>query len=110
MEKRVRYAGFDGRLYPMTKHCFREKIFYGALIDIGMLEGHWNNGRIVFHTSQHLTPHSTRHTFASLSVAAGVQPERLQRIIGHSSFRTTAEIYVHVDNEALISEMDKLVK
>ncbi|MBQ9898658.1 MAG: hypothetical protein IJM44_04280 [Ruminococcus sp.] len=49
-------------------------------------------------------------TFASLSAAAGVQPENLQKIIGHASFSTTAEVYIHQDVATLIDEMRKINK
>lgn len=100
-----------GRLFPMTEHTFRNKVFYTTLIRLGMLDAHISkNGAVIFHTKRHLTPHSTRHTFASLSVAAGMQPERLQKIIGHASYRTTADYYVHIEKSALTKEMGKLVK
>lgn len=107
----VQRAAPDGRLFPMTEHTFRAKIFYAALIKLGMVDAHIDEkGAVVFHNKRHLTPHSTRHTFASLSVAAGMQPERLQKIIGHASYRTTADYYVHIDCSALISEMGKLTR
>lgn len=43
------------------------------------------------------TPHSCRHTFASMMAKADVRPEVLQRILGHSDYSTTANIYVHQD-------------
>ena len=95
----------------MTVHTFRSKVFYATLIRLGMVDAHIDEKcAVIFHTERHLTPHSTRHTFASLSVAAGMRPERLQHIIGHASFKTTADYYVHVDSGALISEMGKLVR
>ena len=107
----VRNAPLNGRLFNMTEHTFRTKVFYETLIKLGMLDAEIDHkGTVIFHSENHLTPHCTRHTFASLSVAAGMQPERLQRIIGHVSFRTTADYYVHVDRGALISEMSKLVR
>ena len=57
-----------------------------------------------------LTPHSTRHTFASLSSAAGLRPENLQKIIGHANFSTTAQVYIHQDIDTLLHEMGKLKK
>lgn len=43
------------------------------------------------------TPHSCRHTFASMMAKADVRPEVLQKILGHSDYATTANIYVHKD-------------
>ena len=76
------------------------------------------NGRIkpgtgkiwIFPDKNHLTPHSTRHTFASLSASAGMRPENLQKIIGHADYSTTADIYIHKDISELIGEMSKLRK
>ncbi len=64
----------------------------------------------IFPDNNHLTPHSTRHTFASLSAEAGMRPEALQKIIGHADYSTTAEVYIHKDISELIAEMSKLQK
>jgi integrase len=84
------------RLYSVSPQHFREKYFYPALNVAGITEKY--------------TPHSTRHTFASLSAEAGMRPENLQKIIGHADFSTTANIYVHQDIDALKNEMAKLKK
>ncbi len=48
-----------------------------------------------------LSPHSTRHTFASLISRAGANTKSIQMLIGHSDYSTTANIYTHVDLEEL---------
>ena len=53
-----------------------------------------------------LTPHAARHTYASWAVSQGMQPEVLQKILGHAKYSTTAEIYVHSDLEKLIQAVD----
>ena len=55
-----------------------------------------------------LTPHSTRHTFASLAVRAGVEPKVLQKLIGHAHYSTTADIYVHDNIKQLKDGISKL--
>ncbi len=55
-----------------------------------------------------MTPHSTRHTFASLAVEAGIRPEFLQPIIGHANYATTINIYHHSNIGGLRAEMQKL--
>lgn len=52
------------------------------------------------------TPHSTRHTFASWAARSGMQPEVLQKILGHSNYTTTAEIYVHSNIEQIIDAVE----
>ena len=95
-------------------NTFRNVIFYDCLIDLGMLKARklrkCASSSYEFLENPHLTPHSTRHTYASLSASAGMRPEVLQRLIGHADFNTTANIYVHSDIEQLKNEMNKLKK
>lgn len=85
----------SGKLFPMRRERFREDIFDDAL-------------EAAHIDPEGLTPHSTRHTFASLSSAAGIKPESLQKIIGHANYATTAEVYIHQDITKLIEEMRKI--
>ena len=52
------------------------------------------------------SPHATRHTFASWAVKKSMQPEILQKILGHANYSTTAEIYIHSDAEQLIKAVE----
>ena len=54
------------------------------------------------------TPHSTRHTYASMAVKAGVRPELLQKILGHADYGTTANEYVHSDIDSLVEAAEKI--
>ena len=101
------------RLFPMDEKQFRHTYFYQPLSELGMIDGQLRKGTgnsWVFPDKHHLTPHSTRHTFASLSSSAGMRPENLQKIIGHADYSTTAGIYIHKDISELIAEMSKLQK
>lgn len=40
--------------------------------------------------------HALRHTYASLCVAAGIQPLALARFMGHSKVTTTLGVYAHL--------------
>ena len=91
---------FDYLVSSESYDKFKREVFYKGLSDAGLLTDDEN----------HLTPHSTRHTFASLSSAAGMHPENLQKIIGHANYSTTAEIYIHQDIETLKTEMSKLTR
>ncbi|HYI14733.1 MAG TPA: site-specific integrase, partial [Thermomicrobiales bacterium] len=42
------------------------------------------------------TPHTLRHTHATLLLADGVPPHVVQARLGHASSRTTLDVYAHV--------------
>lgn len=44
--------------------------------------------------------HDLRHSCASLLLARGVHMKEIQEWLGHSSFKTTADIYAHIDVSA----------
>lgn len=55
-----------------------------------------------------MTMHSLRHTFATRSIEAGMKPNVLQKILGHSSITVTMDLYVHTLNEEKVKEMEKI--
>lgn len=55
-----------------------------------------------------ISMHNLRHTFATRCIEAGMRPKTLQRILGHASLAMTMDLYVHVTDEELISEFDKI--
>lgn len=48
--------------------------------------------------SKNITPHTFRHTFATLLLEENVDIKYIQHILGHSSIMTT-QIYTHVNND-----------
>lgn len=103
----------NGFLFDMDKTEFRNTVFYDPLIELGLLQCKSKpKSKTTAYTFEgdHLTPHSTRHTFASLSAAAGMRQESLKKIIGHANYSTTADVYIHQDIKELKSEMTKLIK
>ena len=57
---------------------------------------------------EHCYMHSLRHTFATRCIENGVQPKTLQKILGHSTISVTMDLYVHVTDEQLFSEIEKM--
>jgi integrase len=43
-----------------------------------------------------VTPHSLRHTYASLMIAAGVNAKAVQVHLGHANIRETFDTYSHL--------------
>lgn len=99
-------------LLDISANSLRNYQFYPALASLGMIDQPVYNpkSRKYEYHNPRITPHSTRHTFASLSAEAGMKPENLQKIIGHASYQTTADIYVHKNIAALTEDMGKLKK
>lgn len=55
-----------------------------------------------------LTPHRTRHTFIAENIKAGVKPEILTKIVGHSKYSTSVEKYnKYVDMEYILSQIQR---
>lgn len=53
-------------------------------------------------------PHDCRHTFATLMSKANVNEIALQKIIGHASYQTTANIYTHKNLDDLRNAIDMI--
>lgn len=46
-----------------------------------------------------ITLHGLRHTYTSLQIQAGIDPKSLQVFLGHSTIKTTLDIYAHITAE-----------
>ena len=82
--------GYDGN---KEIDNFRRRDYYRLLNDLGI---------------KRKSPHCTRHTFASLAVAAKVQPEILQKVLGHADYSTTSNIYVHADIDKMVKAVEMI--
>lgn len=56
----------------------------------------------------HITPHVFRHTFATRAIEAGMTPQVLKTILGHSSLAMTMDLYSHVMPDVKTAEMNKI--
>lgn len=88
---KARYAAGD-RLFPVTYRQYAEG-FKASMDALGI---------------KNKTPHCARHTFATLMARKGADAKALQKIIGHASYSTTADIYTHLDIADLKKEIEKL--
>ena len=55
-----------------------------------------------------LSPHTLRHAFATRCIGRGMNPKTLQIILGHSAVHITMNLYCHITEDMLISEMSKI--
>ena len=58
----------------------------------------------------HISPHTFRHTFATRAIEAGMPPQVLKTILGHSSLAMTMDLYSHVMPDTKAMEMEKIAK
>lgn len=105
-EKGYKYLVTNTEGNKMNPNNFRKRGFYRVLGDLG-IQPHIDKDHPASKYAR-LTPHSTRHTFASLAARAGVKPEVLQKLIGHSHYETTADIYIHENLPELKDGIAKL--
>ncbi len=81
----------DGK--KMSAKYYREKHYYPALEKLGI---------------EKKVPHTCRHTFASRLAEVGANMVAIQKLVGHSDYATTANIYTHLDIEELRKAINKL--
>lgn len=104
--KKQKYLLVNSEGNKINPNNFRNRDFYPTLAKLGFQpEIDKDHPASKF---ARLTPHSTRHTFASLAVRGGVKPEVLQKLIGHSHYETTADIYIHENIAELKNGISKL--
>ena len=60
------------------------------------------------HDFPRITAHVFRHTFATRAIEAGMQPQVLKTILGHSSLAMTMDLYSHVLPDTKADEMEKI--
>ena len=64
--------------------------------------------RAAGHEFPRITSHVFRHTFATRAIEAGMQPQVLKTILGHSSLAMTMDLYSHVLPDTKTEEMQKI--
>jgi len=55
-----------------------------------------------------VSPHSLRHTCATLMIASGCSLAQVQQVLGHSQIALTANLYAHLLSEATRAPLEKL--
>lgn len=55
-----------------------------------------------------LHPHCTRYTFATRAKSAGLDDDAIKRIMGHTDFALTSDVYIQDDIQRLREEIEKV--
>ena len=53
------------------------------------------------------SPHTLRHSFATVAIEKGANIKAVSQIMGHSSCRITIDLYTHLSNEHLRAVMQR---
>jgi integrase len=64
-------------------------------------------------TFPRITPHSLRHTAASLAVSAGANVKAVQRMLGHAKASMTLDVYADLfddDLDVVADQLDTAIK
>ena len=59
---------------------------------------------------EHFSSHTMRHTFATRALENGIPPKVVQELLGHSTIKTTMDIYTHVLPKTKNEEIQKIAK
>jgi len=86
LEERKAGFVFPGSRGPAVSHSAFLKRIKKAAVDAGILEN--------------ITPHTTRHSYATWMLEGGVPMMRVSRLLGHESYGITDKIYSHVAPES----------
>ena len=57
---------------------------------------------------EHIGMHTLRHSFATRCIENGMSPKALQKIMGHSNLSITLDLYVHVTDDFIVQEIEKM--
>src|SRR5262249_58505349 len=78
-------ATFSGSLvFPNTE---------GAVLDSDKIRSAFKRALRAAGLPLHFTPHSLRHSYASILISEGVSPAYVQRQLGHTTYTLTVDTY-----------------
>jgi integrase len=93
IEKYLRARCTSDKLFPIKQGTYRELRYYPILNQLGI---------------EKKTPHSCRHTFATLLARAKVDTLAIEQLIGHEDYAFTADTYTHTDIDFLTNAILKI--
>ena len=86
----------DGYAGNRSSVNFQKRDFRALMAEIG--------------ADEDMTPYNCRHTFSTRAVKAGITPQVLSRMMGHSDIKTADQHYTHLETEDILREIAKIRK
>ena len=88
---------------PLSQATYK-RMWHRLMVAAGCVE--WRRGAdtecdILKQVKCTLTPHFFRHNYVTMLYESGVDPVVAMKIVGHSDYQTTANIYTHIRDEML---------
>lgn len=99
----------DNKVITLTNR--KNYVFFNATRPEGVFihqdARYWDKSVCHKYGLRYITPHGFRHTHASMMFAAGAKPKEVQQRLGHSSIKTTMDLYVHLTENTNREMVDK---
>ncbi|PEG56182.1 tyrosine-type recombinase/integrase [Mycolicibacterium diernhoferi] len=94
---------------PLRLDAFRKTIWNPAVLRANRIGRETAEpGMVPITVPPGVTPYALRHTYASLSAAAGIKPLALSRRMGHVAVTMTMNVYAHLYRESAADDMAAL--
>lgn len=95
-----------GFVFPSERGDMAPPASFNASIACAIRKGRQMRPRIII---EPFSVHAFRDTFASRAIRAGIPPNTLKEILGHSSLAMTMDLYAHVNQQDKIEGMEKML-
>jgi len=100
------YVFHNSKGKPLSESSFK-RLWCKLMLEAGLTEwreikpGTDRANDILKNVKPLLTPHFFRHNYVTLLYESGVDPLIAMKIVGHSNYQTTADIYTHIRDDML---------
>ncbi|MBO7669697.1 MAG: tyrosine-type recombinase/integrase, partial [Oscillospiraceae bacterium] len=96
---------------PLPKDS-AERLWVDLMIAAGMAHPARPNGYAAWDVrsswAPDITPHALRHNYITMCWEAGLDPYTTMRLVGHSSIKTTMDIYTHLSDAQAAAAADRV--
>ena len=97
---------------PLAKSC-AERLWTELMLQAGMAVPAEEGNRYTEYDIRHqwravITPHALRHNYITMCWEHGLDPYETMKLVGHTSIKTTMDVYTHLSEAQLVKTAAKL--